>query len=171
MIVIQLRFQNLNGSLYCSCGSRAFRAMAGPTARQAFRLMVNRSVGLGGLDLELLAAAFDETPGAGLRLDPDGLDAREIDAFTLQPNAAETTSLRFTSASRKRTLAPVVQYPDVRPVIAGRVRPVHGHALGLHAKTEPKHLTIGLAAAQINTGLYAAQAAGRRQCFARREQT
>src|ERR1019366_9085300 len=56
---------------------------------KAFRLMVNRSVSWADWDLELLAAEFGELRALDFDLTLTGFDSREIDAFMLQPNAAE----------------------------------------------------------------------------------
>ena len=56
---------------------------------KAFRLMVNRSVSWADWDLELLAAEFGDLQALDFDLTLTGFDAREIDAFTLTPNAAE----------------------------------------------------------------------------------
>ena len=56
---------------------------------KAFRLMVNRSVSWADWDIELLAAEFGELQAEGFDLSLTGFDAREIDDFTLHPNAAE----------------------------------------------------------------------------------
>jgi ParB-like chromosome segregation protein Spo0J len=56
---------------------------------KAFRLMVNRSVTWADWDIELLAAEFGDLKALDFDLTLTGFDAREIDAFTLQPNAAE----------------------------------------------------------------------------------
>jgi DNA modification methylase len=56
---------------------------------KAFRLMANRSVSWAAWDLELLTAEFGDLQVQGFDLSLTGFDAREIDAFTLQPNAAE----------------------------------------------------------------------------------
>jgi hypothetical protein len=51
--------------------------------------MVNRSVKWADWDIELLAAEFGDLKALDFDLTLTGFDAREIDAFTLQPNAAE----------------------------------------------------------------------------------
>jgi DNA modification methylase len=56
---------------------------------KAFRLMVNRSVTWADWDVELLAAEFGDLQALDFDLTLTGFDAKEIDAFTLQPNAAE----------------------------------------------------------------------------------
>ncbi len=56
---------------------------------KAFRLMVNRSVTWADFDVTLLAAEFGDLQAMDFDLTLTGFDAREIDAFTLQPNAAE----------------------------------------------------------------------------------
>src|SRR5271170_2432845 len=56
---------------------------------KAFRLMVNRSVDWADWDLELLAAEFGDLQALDFDLTLTGFDAKEIDAFTLHPNAAE----------------------------------------------------------------------------------
>src|SRR6266699_6398072 len=56
---------------------------------KAFRLLVNRSVTWADWDLELLAVEIGELEALGFDLTLTGFDAREIDASTLQPNAAE----------------------------------------------------------------------------------
>ena len=56
---------------------------------KAFRLMVNRSVTWADWDLEALAIEFGELKALDFDLTLTGFDSREIDAFTLTPNAAE----------------------------------------------------------------------------------
>ena len=56
---------------------------------KAFRLMVNRSVGWAEWDLEALALELGELKALDFDLTLTGFDPREIDAFTLTPNAAE----------------------------------------------------------------------------------
>lgn len=56
---------------------------------KAFRLMVNRSVTWADWDIELLAAEFADLKAADFDLALTGFDSKEIDSFTLQPNAAE----------------------------------------------------------------------------------
>jgi len=56
---------------------------------KAFRLMVNRSVGWAEWDLDALALELGELKALDFDLSLTGFDPREIDAFTLTPNAAE----------------------------------------------------------------------------------
>ena len=56
---------------------------------KAFRLMVNRSVSWADWDLDALALEFGELKALEFDLSLTGFDSREIDAFTLTPNAAE----------------------------------------------------------------------------------
>jgi len=56
---------------------------------KAFRLMVNRSVNWAEWDLEALALEFGELKALDFDLSLTGFDPREIDAFTLTPDAAE----------------------------------------------------------------------------------
>jgi DNA modification methylase len=56
---------------------------------KAFRLMVNRSVNWAEWDLDALALEFEELKALDFDLSLTGFDAREIDAFTLTPNAEE----------------------------------------------------------------------------------
>ena len=56
---------------------------------KAFRLMVNRSVAWAEWDLDALALEFGELQALEFNLSLTGFDSREIDAFTLTPNAAE----------------------------------------------------------------------------------
>jgi DNA modification methylase len=56
---------------------------------KAFRLMVNRSVTWAEWDLDALALEFGELKALEFDLSLTGFDVREIDAFTLTPNAAE----------------------------------------------------------------------------------
>ena len=56
---------------------------------KAFRLMANRSVAWADWDLDALALEFGELKDAGFDLSLTGFDSREIDGFTLRPNAAE----------------------------------------------------------------------------------
>src|ERR1700674_3853103 len=60
-----------------------------PAQVKAFRLMVNRSVAWAEWDLDALALEFGELKELEFDLSLTGFDAREIDAFTLTPNAAE----------------------------------------------------------------------------------
>jgi DNA modification methylase len=70
---------------------------------KAFRLMVNRSVSWADWDIELLAAEFGDLQALDFDLTLTGFDAREIDAFTLHPNAAEDD------------LPPIPEFPVSRP--------------------------------------------------------
>jgi DNA modification methylase len=56
---------------------------------KAFRLLVNRSVTWADWDADALALEFAELKAMDYDLNLTGFDSREIDAFTLQPNAAE----------------------------------------------------------------------------------
>ena len=56
---------------------------------KAFRLMVNRSVTWADWDLDALALEFGELKALEFNLSLTGFDSREIDAFTLTPNAEE----------------------------------------------------------------------------------
>lgn len=56
---------------------------------KAFRLMANRSVTWANWDLDALALEFGELKALDFDLSLTGFDSREIDAFTLEPNAAE----------------------------------------------------------------------------------
>ena len=56
---------------------------------KAFRLMVNRSVNWAEWDLEALALEFGQLKALDFDLSLTGFDPREIDAFTLTPDAAE----------------------------------------------------------------------------------
>ena len=56
---------------------------------KAFRLMVNRSVSWAEWDLDALALKLGELKALDFDLSLTGFDAREIDAFTLAPSAAE----------------------------------------------------------------------------------
>jgi DNA modification methylase len=56
---------------------------------KAFRLMVNRSVSWADWDIDALAIEFGELKALDFDLTLTGFDSREIDAFTLAPNAAE----------------------------------------------------------------------------------
>ena len=56
---------------------------------KAFRLMVNRSVGWAEWDLDALAFELGELKALDFDLSLTGFDPREIDSFTLTPNAAE----------------------------------------------------------------------------------
>ena len=56
---------------------------------KAFRLMVNRSVTWADWDLDALALEFGELKALEFNLNLTGFDSREIDAFTLTPNADE----------------------------------------------------------------------------------
>jgi DNA modification methylase len=56
---------------------------------RAFRLMVNRSVSWAEWDLDALALEFGELKALEFDLTLTGFDPREIDAFTLIPDAAE----------------------------------------------------------------------------------
>src|SRR3984957_17422993 len=56
---------------------------------KAFRLMVNPSVNWAEWDLDALALEFGDLKALEFDLTLTGFDAREIDAFTLKPNAAE----------------------------------------------------------------------------------
>jgi hypothetical protein len=56
---------------------------------KAFRLMVNRSVTWAEWDLDALALEFLELKALDFDLSLTGFNPREIDAFTLTPNAAE----------------------------------------------------------------------------------
>lgn len=51
--------------------------------------MVNRSVSWAEWDLDALARELEELKALDFDLSLTGFDAREIDAFTLTPNAAE----------------------------------------------------------------------------------
>jgi ParB-like chromosome segregation protein Spo0J len=55
---------------------------------KAFRLMVNRSVNWAEWDLDALALEFGELKALDFDLSLTGFDPREIDAFTLTPDAA-----------------------------------------------------------------------------------
>jgi len=70
---------------------------------KAFRLMVNRSVTWADWDLELLAAEFGDLQALDFDLTLTGFDGKEIDAFTLEPNAEEDT------------VPPVPEIPVSRP--------------------------------------------------------
>jgi DNA modification methylase len=56
---------------------------------KAFRLMVNRSVGWADWDVDALALEFADLKALDFDVALTGFDSREIDAFTLTPNAAE----------------------------------------------------------------------------------
>jgi DNA modification methylase len=56
---------------------------------KAFRLMVNRSVNWADWDLDALSIEFGELKALEFNLSLTGFDSREIDQFTLVPNAAE----------------------------------------------------------------------------------
>lgn len=56
---------------------------------KAFRLMANRSVTWADWDIALLAAEFADLEALDFDLTLTGFDSKEIDSFTLQPNAAE----------------------------------------------------------------------------------
>ncbi|MGD1092905.1 MAG: DNA modification methylase [Bryobacteraceae bacterium] len=56
---------------------------------KAFRLMVNRSVSWADWDLDALALEFLELKALNFDLSLTGFNSREIDEFTLTPNAAE----------------------------------------------------------------------------------
>jgi hypothetical protein len=56
---------------------------------RAFRLMVNRSVSWAEWDLDALALEFGELKALDFDLSLTGFDPREIDTFTLTPDAAE----------------------------------------------------------------------------------
>ena len=70
---------------------------------RAFRLMVNRSVSWAEWDLDALALEFGELKALEFDLTLTGFDTREIDAFTLNPKAAEDDA------------PPVPEVPTSRP--------------------------------------------------------
>jgi len=56
---------------------------------KAFRLMVNRSVAWADWDMDALALEFGDLKALDFDLTMTGFNSREIDALTLEPNAAE----------------------------------------------------------------------------------
>lgn len=56
---------------------------------KAFRLMVNRSVGWADWDVDALALEFADLKALNFDVSLTGFDSREIDQFTLAPNATE----------------------------------------------------------------------------------